>query len=108
MQFNHDAYEVHSYIDCIDSYLTLENPSEWVECCRCGLKPRIWLFDNGHSTACGCWNNTYDSWSIRAESIASLIKRGAALEWDPDDLRKNWNYYNATGELLFAPALGRW
>ena len=48
---------------------------EWLPCPRCGLRPLVWEFDNGRSTACGCGTDGYCHWSVRAESIMSVIKR---------------------------------
>ena len=32
---------------CTDAYKPVENPSEWLPCPECGLKPLVWTFDNG-------------------------------------------------------------
>lgn len=58
-----------------DAYKEPENPMEWLPCPRCGLRPLVWEFDNGRSTACGCGTDGYCHWSVRAESIMSVIKR---------------------------------
>ena len=84
-----------------DFYVVPENKDEYLPCCRCNLKPNIWTFDNGRSTACGCWEDRYNRWRIFAESIASYWKRGALADYDFDELRKNWNHYQQTGEILF-------
>ena len=60
---------------CIDVYKKPENPMEWLPCPRCGLRPLVWEFDNGRSTACGCGTDGYCHWSVRTESIMSVIKR---------------------------------
>lgn len=60
---------------CINTYEKPENPMEWLPCPRCGLRPLVWEFDNGRSTACGCGTDGYCHWSVRAESIMSVIKR---------------------------------
>lgn len=60
---------------CIDVYKKPENPMEWLPCPRCGLRPLVWEFDNGRFTACGCGTDCYSHWSVRAESIMSVIKR---------------------------------
>lgn len=106
-------YETHIATNCIDSYR--EPDGEWLNCPNCNLKPLVWLFDNGRSTACGCWNTKYDHFSIYAESIMSVYKRTEGkniTEYDSDALRKNWNHYCETGEVLFEHASkrndGRW
>lgn len=59
----------------IDAYEEPENPIEWLSCPRCGLRPLVWEFDSGRSTACGCGTDGYCHWSVRTESIMSVIKR---------------------------------
>ena len=107
-------YPVHSWIECIDAY---KDPiAEYLPCPNCGLKPKVWVFDNGRSTACGCWNSKYDHFSIHAESIMSVIKRSSNGEdctgYDPAALRDNWNHWAQTGGILFVHARyrtdGRW
>nr|DAK09690.1 MAG TPA: TFIIB-TERMINAL DOMAIN, TFIIB, TRANSCRIPTION INITIATION [Caudoviricetes sp.] len=44
---------------CVDAYEEPENPMEWLPCPRCGLRPLVWEFDNGRSTACGCGTDCY-------------------------------------------------
>ena len=107
------GYEAHSGHYCIDAY---EYPAgEWESCPCCGLKPKVWNFDNGRSTACGCWKSRYDHFSIHAESIMSVHKRtdGKKMtEYDSDALRVNWNHWCKTGQVLFKHASkrddGRW
>lgn len=54
----------------------------------------------------------YSHWSVRAESIMSVIKRfdnGKSAEvYDIDELKNNWNHWVRTGEILFTPGNGRW
>lgn len=102
--------------NCIDAYYNVKNPMKWELCPNCGLIPKIWEFNNGSSTACGCGRNRYDHPSIHAESILSYVKRsynGTSAEgYDNDALRKNWNHWCKTGEELFIHAGkrtdGRW
>lgn len=98
---------------CIDAYKDPENQADWLDCPNCGIKPRVWVFDNGRSTACGCGNNIYDHFSIRAESIMSHAKRhnGSIMDYDSGELMKNWNHWVKTGEFLFVNNYekdGRW
>lgn len=97
---------------CIDAYKKPENPMEWLPCPRCGLRPLVWEFDNGRATACGCGTDCYSHWSVRAESIMSVIKRSdngkSAEAYDIDELKNNWNHWVKTGEILFTPGNGRW
>lgn len=93
---------------CIDKYIPVKNPSEWLSCPKCGLKPLVWEFDNGRYTACGCGENKYDHFSIRAESINSYLSRADRYnsslynKWWYDDykveLQDNWNAYCTTGD----------
>lgn len=39
---------------CISAYKIPVNPSKWINCPNCGLKPLICEFNNGSSTGCGC------------------------------------------------------
>jgi len=80
---------------CTSDYKIPHNPKDWLNCPNCGLKPLVWVFDNGKSTACGCGKNEYDHFSIRSESIGSHAKRnsGSTLHYDLDKLRKNWNHW---------------
>lgn len=105
------TYGVHTWINCIDVYTTPKG--EWYPCPNCGMRPKIWTFDNGRATACGCWNNPYDHFQIFAESIASVLKRtGGFIGYDEDDLRVNWNHWCETKEITFKHANerddGRW
>ena len=101
---------------CIDAYEFPEDKDEWLSCPVCGLKPKVWTFDNGRSTACGCGENKYNHKSIFAESIMSVIKRSyngtSCKEYDSNELRNNWNHWCLTGEILFEHASkrtdGRW
>lgn len=96
---------------CIDVYKKPENPMEWLPCPRCGLRPLVWEFDNGRFTACGCGTDCYSHWSVRAESIMSVIKRSdngkSAEVYDIDELKNNWNHWVRTGEILFTPGNGK-
>lgn len=87
---------------CIQSYVIPENIEKWLNCPNCGLKPLVWNFNNGSSTACGCGKSIYDHHSICAESIMSYINRhkGSAIGYDNDKLRKNWNHWVETNEEL--------
>ena len=98
----------------ISAYDIPKDFENWSNCPNCGLKPLIWKFNNGSSTACGCGRNEYDHFSIWSESIMSHITRndGSALHYDNDKLRKNWNHWVETGEELEPREeilkLGRW
>lgn len=87
---------------CIDAYKIPKDTDQWLNCPNCGLKPLIWEFNNGRSTACGCGENIYRHFSIVAESIMSYVKRnnGSALGYNSHDLKNNWNHWVRTGEFL--------
>jgi hypothetical protein len=93
----------------IDDYKFPKNLEEWDNCPVCNLKPKIWVFDNGRQTGCGCHNSRYDHRSIQAESIMSCHRNdGDTSNYDSDGLRKNWNCWCNTGEFLFLVGNGRW
>ena len=97
-KYNH-GYKVNTDYNCIDSFKDPEDGKEWSNCPCCGLKPKVWRFDNGLHTACGCWNNKYDHFDVQAESIMSVHKRtnGERMDlYSTDKLRLNWNEYCAT------------
>lgn len=107
------GYEPHSWHFCINDYKKPDG--DWEKCPACELKPLVWVFDNGRSTACGCWKNRCDHFSIHAESIMSVHKRTGGkkmTECNSDELRKNWNHWCKTGKVLFKHAGertdGRW
>ena len=87
---------------CISAYKIPDKPDEWKNCTNCGLKPLIWEFNNGRSTACGCGENEYRHFSIHAESVMSWVTRhgGSALDYDTHKLKTNWNHWVDTGEEL--------
>lgn len=96
--YNH-GYPVHTWINCTDAYNEVPENEHWMDCPCCGLKPKVWEFDNGRRTACGCWENKYDHFSVYAESIMSVHLRtnGCKMtEYKSDQLRLNWNEYCAT------------
>ena len=95
-KLNH-GYPVHTDYFCIDAYEAVTEDEYWEKCPCCNLKPRVWRFDNGRQTACGCWESRYDHFSVRAESIMSVWGRTGSLEeYNSDQLRLNWNEYCAT------------
>ena len=112
-KLNH-GYPTHTDYFCIDAYEYVPEHEHWEKCPCCGLKPKVWRFDNGRSTACGCWNDRYDIFSVRAESIMSVYTRcsGNLAEYSSDQLRLNWDEYCST---MINPCnhadlrlLGRW
>lgn len=96
-KINHGHPVNHGYM-CCDFYVSPDDCDDWLDCPCCGLKPRIWTFDNGRNTGCGCGKSTYDHFSVHAESILSHVERhnGSVAEYDSDELRKNWNEYCVT------------
>lgn len=107
----HPVYSLHQ---CIDAYEDPPQDEDWQSCPHCGLRPKVWLYSNGRSTACGCGHSKYHHFAVCAESVMSCYTRcgGSLAEYDCDALRKNWNEYCATminpcdlNDLLL---LGRW
>ena len=90
-------FDTHNWINAIDDFkYPSKGKGKWKACPRCDLKPKIWIYDNGRTTACGCWNSIYDHFSVEAESIMSVHRRteGKRMDkYDTDELRKNWNKY---------------
>lgn len=84
------------------SYYAVSDPENWLKCPKCHLKPITWEFDNGRYTSCGCGEDRYDCFSIRAQSIMSVYHRdGNTANYSSDELKRNWNHYVLTGEKLF-------
>lgn len=99
---SHQKFPSWSWIECIDDYINPPNQQDYLPCPKCNLRPKVWTFDNGRYTACGCWNNQYQHWSICAESIGSIYKRSKmTAEYSSKDLLNNWNHYCLTGEIIF-------
>ncbi len=84
--------------DLIDAFDFPEDVDDWLECPDCSLKPKVWIFDNGRFTGCGC-GSRYDHPGAQAESIMSCWRRGG--QYDSDALRKNWNHWVNTREHLW-------
>ena len=89
-----------------------QNPDEWLECPKCGNKPKIWIYDNGVHACCEC--HSFDQYErrfeIKIESVLSCLKRKAIQEYGGEEgLKEEWNKY-CRGELtdLFRPNEIRW
>ena len=99
---------------CISAYRIPRDAEEWLPCPNCGLRPLVWEFNNGSSTACGCGESEYRHFSIHAESIMSFVSRnkGSALFYPSNGLLHNWNHWVSTGEELETHShlreMGRW
>ena len=96
-KYNH-GYKVNRYINCIDAFEDVPDDEHWSKCPCCNLKPKVWRYNNGRETVCGCSNSMYDIFSVQAESICSWINRnsGNVSGYEYDQLRLNWNEYCAT------------
>lgn len=97
---------------CIDAYKKPLNQDEWAYCPKCGLKPLVWVFDNGRFTGCGCGESEYKHFSIHAESVCSVLKRtGGFSDYNDDELKDNWNNYCNNGDVYNGDSLkkeGKW
>ena len=115
------VYRYHNKLDdnrylCTESYKVVDNPQKWELCDICELIPKIWQYDNGRRTACGCGVDIYSHFSISAESVMSVIKRSengtSVVEYDVNSLRDNWNNWVKYREDLFQNKTtrkdGRW
>jgi len=87
---NHDPWEY----SVIDAYKPLEDDSDWLACPDCGMKPRIWEFDNGRFAKCAC-DHKYDPAPVRAKDTMTHHREfdGDFTNYDHDELRNNWNKY---------------
>lgn len=99
--------------DLIHSFIFPNDTNDWLECPICHAKPKVWIFDNGRTASCKCHNTTYDHFSIHAQSIMSHYKNdGNTANYNPHELKENWNHWVKTGEILFQHAGkrtdGRW
>lgn len=74
-------------------YKKPEDEGGWLECPECGLKPRVWVFDNGRSAHCVCGENSYNhKYEVKAKPIMDFVRKtGGFSGYDSDELRKNWN-----------------
>lgn len=105
------------YYSCYDFYKPVKDPNAWLKCPICKLKPLIWEFDNGRQTACGCGMSPADHVIIYAASMNSIYNKDYNIvyaesegstsarkkEYDPEELKNNWNHWCETGEILFDP-----
>lgn len=68
---------------------------DWLECSKCGYKPKVWEADNVRQASCACASgySKYDKKIIAAESIGELVRRtnGNMSGYDVDELKDNWN-----------------
>ena len=89
--------ELRSNYKCFDAYEMPSDYMNWNECPVCGLRPMVWEYDNGRSTACGCGNGKYDHFRISAKSVGEYYSN----KWiyDPDELRNNWNQFTKLAKL---------
>jgi hypothetical protein len=96
VKYNHGHKVNHGYV-CIDAYEDVSEDEHWMKCPCCNFKPKVWRFNNGLSTACGCGGSMYNHFAVVAESILSVYSRtGCTAEYSRDTLRKNWNEYCQT------------
>lgn len=83
-----------------EDYKEVSPNENWLACPKCGVIPRVWRFDNGCSVKCLCFHK-YDAGLVRAESINSCYSREkSAMNYNRDTLRRNWNHYIETGEVI--------
>ena len=110
-----EDYGIIQILDCsfvdFDFYKYPDDVDEWLECPFCHCKPKVWEYDNGRFTACGCLKREwckYDHFLIQAESIMSILKRTRKTEeYDRKGLKKNWNHFCETGEISFTTTFGK-
>lgn len=89
-----NKYQSMGVHNCIDAYKEPDDSESWTSCPKCGLKPKIWVFDNGRFTACGCWESKYDGFRVEAESIMTAhLRDGNTKNYNSNALKENWNNY---------------
>jgi len=76
----------------IDSYKPIgETDKEWLACPLCGVRPRVWLFNNGEHAKC-CCGDIYDGAEARCDgALETFHKTGRHDQHDFDALRRAWN-----------------
>lgn len=102
------ASEINYNLYFIDAYVPPDNEQGWKNCKVCGIKPRIWVFDNGRFAKCLC-SGKYGSPQAKAESILSVHNRSNNnFNYNLDGLRQAWNKYVDTGIRQAKLKIGRW
>ena len=98
-------YPVEKYLDYNDSsisscYTEVKNPNDWLECPHCGLKPLVWIYNNGATARCGCEKG------IHAEAIYSVYERTGKSMKVP--IRMGWDASAIIIGVLFGaiPVIG--
>lgn len=86
-------FRTYSYPN-FDFYVEPED-GPWTPCPVCELPPRVWRFDNGQFTVCGCrsdWSD-YACRHISAPSIMTYARQnnGNMTNWDRNSLRYSWD-----------------
>ena len=85
----------------IDDYVEVSDPENWKTCPKCMVKPIVWIYNNGCSTACLCGKSKYNHFSIQSESVMSAYERGRPSEYKGiEGLKNNWNQYCDGGEVV--------
>lgn len=97
------GYKINTKHICIGDYEFPKDKEEWLSCPNCGLVPKIWEFNNGRITACGCGKNEYVHFIIEAESIGEHCRNNNnnISNFDSDSLKNNWNHWVKTGKILY-------
>ena len=98
-QHTTDAYrpieEFHGQYEALWYY----EPERWLECSRCGQRPRLLLFNNSHFAKCWCADK-YGNPQARSESICSHIDRwNGSIQYyfGTEELLERWNRYAKGG-----------
>jgi hypothetical protein len=78
-----------------DFYEIPEEPEKWNPCPECGLRPKIYEFDNGRFAHCICGESRYKhKHEVSAKPIGDYVREtGGFSGFDRDELRRNWNNY---------------
>lgn len=75
----------------MDSYKPIgETDLEWLACPTCGVRPRVWLFDNGEFAKCCCGDRYSEGLRVDG-ALETYRKTGKHDVHDFDGLRKAWN-----------------
>lgn len=93
----------------IEDYKPLKSVKGWKKCKNCSSFPRVWSFNNGVYAKCRC-TYKYDVHQAMAESVCSYAKRnnGSLLNYDNNEIVRQWNLYVKTNIPQNKLEKGRW
>jgi len=79
-------------IAACDFYTPLKDPDGWQQCPKCGVLPRVWVFDNGNYAKCLCSKDKYGPNQAEAPScIEACFRQKRPYSEYEHMLRTAWN-----------------